>query len=229
MENYKEGWLFLIRPSIVGKSGKSHQFDYGFFMPGKETSLILCKRFSSEIRNGLAALTLFNAHCEDVGAFRKTIVCEKGLTNEETLLASALKIEILGSLEEMNEFLGNSMKEITDVMVRRLDISSILSGKKDEHMERSKKKYRDRTKLIQEVLRSASAQDGATLNNIVFKCNLNYNSARKIVDDLIGRELIRIEKDQDDKVVYRTTGDGSRLIEKLRGMDGPGIPDEYYG
>lgn len=217
-----ESWTFMFMPKIIGKSGKSHEFDYGFYAGGEDNFLVLGKKYTSEIRNGLAALTYFNAQSDDVGANRKVIFSEKELPQEVKLLANALKIDVLYEMGGINSFLSASLKEKSASSDLRMDISSMLSLDKEEKIEKSKKKYRDRTRLIQEVLRSASAEEGATLNNIVFKCNLNYNSARKIVEELIRKELIGIAKDENEKTVYRITGGGSTMIEKLRYLEGMG-------
>lgn len=216
----QEAWNFLLSPHIMGKSGKIHKFDFAFYFNGDNHLLVLGKKYSSEIRNGLAALTFFNAQGDDVGAFRKIIFCEKALSPEEKLLANALKIEVLGDVSEINYFLSTSLRQLPQLSKKKLDVGAMLSLEKEKKNEKTRKKYRDRTRLIQEVLRSASTEDGATLNNIVFKCNLNYNSARKIVDDLIKKELIGIEKNEDDKTVYRVTGDGHRVMEKMMYLEG---------
>lgn len=216
----QERWIFLMGPRIKGKSGKVHEFDFVFCLKNELDYIILGKKFSPEIRNGLAALTYFNAQSDDVSALRKIVFCEKELSPDERLLASALKIEVLKDLSQVNLFLSTSMKKNLDLKEKKLDVSTILSLQRESNGDKSKKKYRDRTRLIQEVLSSASAEDGATLNNIVFKCNLNYNSARKIVDDLIRKELLGIEKNEEEKTVYRVTRDGHRMIEKLMYLDG---------
>lgn len=216
----EEMWVFLMTPRIKGKSGKIHEFDFVFCLKNAHNFMVLGKKFSSEIRNGLAALTHFNAQGDDVSALRKIIFCEKELSPDEKLLASALNIEVVGDLTDVNQLLSTSMKKKLNSTEKKLDVSTLLSLQREDNREKTKKKYRDRTRLIQEVLSSASVDDGATLNNIVFKCNLNYNSARKIVDDLIRKELLGIEKNDDEKTVYRLTKDGHRMIEKLMYLDG---------
>lgn len=216
----REKWDFLMAPRIQGKSGNVHEFDFAFCLRSGRNILVLGKKYTSEIRNGLAALTFFNAQCDDVRAFRKVMFCEKELSPEEKLLANALKIDVLKELSDVNQFLSVSLNKEPEISREKLDVSAILSLEKESKNERSRKKYRDRTRLIQEVLSSASVEDGTTLNNIVFKCNLNYNSARRIVDDLIKKELLGIETNEDDKTVYTVTGDGYKMIERLRYLDG---------
>lgn len=215
-----EKWEFLMGPQIKGRSGKIHEFDFAFCLKGEKNLIVLGKKFSSEIRNGLAALTFFNAQSDDVSAFRKIVFCEKVFSPEEKLLANALKIEVLTDLSQVNEFLGTTMSRVREPNSVKVDVNAILSLEKESKSEKTKKKYRDRTRLIQEVLSSASVENGTTLNNIVFKCNLNYNSARNIVDDLIKKELLGIETNDEEKTVYRVTGDGHKMIEKLRYLDG---------
>ena len=216
----RESWIFLMGPKFAGRSGKVHEFDYGFYIGGSEDYLVLGKQYSPEIRNGLSLLTYFNAQGDDVGANKKVLFSEVDLPEEVELLANALKIDVISNLEEVSAFLSKPLRDEVPIGSSRIDVSSILSLKKKDKGDRSKKKYRDRTRLIHEVLRSASSEDGTTLNNLVFKCNLNYNSARKIVDDLIRRELLGILKDENDKTVYKTTGNGSQMMEKLRLING---------
>ena len=219
----QESWIYSINPGIRGKSGVTYQFDYSLYYLGSEQYLIPCLKLTPEKRNRLAAIAVFNAHCDDVGAYRKVVITDRSLSSEERLLTNALKIEVFSEVTEMRRFLEGSLVE--RMVNSGEEVRSVLSMTRASKAEKSRKKYRDRTKLIQEVLTSASVQDGATLNNIVFKCNLNYNSAKKIVDDLLKKELIRIEKDEEDKVVYRITGNGSKLAEKLSYMDRVNEPE----
>ena len=214
-----EDWTFLMKPKFTGKSGKVLEFDYGF-LNGVSDFLVLGKQYSHEIRNGLSLLTYFNAQSDDVGADRKVLFSERELPEEVQLLASALKIEVLNDVGEVNQFLSNPIKDGNSFGKVKLDASTLLSLSKEDKSEKVRKKYRDRTRLIQEVLRSASSEEGTTLNSLVFKCNLNYNSARKIVDDLINRELLRIIKDETEKTVYKITGTGSKMVERLRHLNG---------
>ena len=214
-----ETWTFLMKPKFSGKSGKVHEFDYGF-LNGTSDFLVLCKQYGHEIRNGLSLLTYFNAQSDDVGADRKVLFSERELPEEVELLASALKIEVLNDVGEVSQFLSTPIKNDNSFGKAKLDASTLLSLSKEDKSEKVRKKYRDRTRLIQEVLRSASSEEGTTLNSLVFKCNLNYNSARKIVDDLIHRELLGIIKDEAEKTVYRITGNGSQMVEKLRHLNG---------
>ncbi len=211
----KEIWTFLMAPKLFGKSGKEHDFDFGFYLED-DGYLALGKLYSRDIRNGLSLLTYFNAQCNDVGADRKVIFSEREIPEEVELLANTLKIDILKNVHEVVNFLSKSLKEDGIESNNELHQSSIFSLKKDSKGDKSRKKYRDRTKLIHEVLNSASTEEGTTLNNLVIKCNLNYNSAKRIVDDLIKRELLSITKDGSDKTLYKTTGNGSQIIEKLR-------------
>lgn len=216
----KETWTFLMKPKLNGKSGKVHEFDYGFYLNGNEDFLVLGKQYGKDIRNGLSLLTYFNAQSDDVGADRKVIFCEREMPEEVELLASALKIVILNNVGDVAAFLSRSMMDNDPIGAVKFDISSILSLKNSKKNDKVTKKYRDRTMLIQEVLRSASSENGTTLNNLVFRCNLNYNSARKIVDELLRRELLGITKNGDDKAIYKTTGIGSQMIERLRVVNG---------
>ena len=115
----------------------------------------------------------------------------------------------------MINFLSKPLKEDRRATKDEIYTSSVFSSKKDSRSDKSRKRYRDRTKLIHEVLNSASTEDGTTLNNLVTKCNLNYNSARKIVDDLIKRELLSIKRNGNDKTLYKTTWSGTQIVEKL--------------
>lgn len=222
----RESWIYLMNPKLYGMSGRVHEFDYGFYLNGEEDFLVLGKQYGHEIRNGLSLLTYFNAQSDDVGADRKILLSEIKLPEEVELLANALKIEVLTSISEIRSFLSRSIKDGNPMGNVKLDVSSLLSLKREDKGDKVRKKYRDRSRLIQEVLRSASSEDGTTLNNLVFKCNLNYNSARKIVDELINRELLGIIKDEKDKTVYKTTGNGSQMIEKLRSINGAHLDEQ---
>ncbi len=222
--SFRYSWTFLMAPRLSGKSGREHDFDFGFYLE-VEDYLVLGKLYKREFRNGLSLLTYFNAQSNDVGADRKIVFSEREIPEEVELLANTLKIEVITNIQSVISFLSRPLKKVGQDIKGELDDSLFFTHKKDGKGIRKHKKYRDRTRLIHEVLSSAFTEDGTTLNNLVLKCNLNYNSARGIIDDLIKRELISINKDENDKTLYKTTGSGSQIMEKLRFISGDGHND----
>ena len=70
-EARKEQWIYTVAPTITGKSGISHEFDFAFTKADESNDIITCSIIPSSAKDTLSSITFFNAHSEDVDAYRK--------------------------------------------------------------------------------------------------------------------------------------------------------------
>ena len=134
---------------------------------------------------------------------------------EERLLTTSLGIEAILVKKEQSTKIYASLIKPTAVSEKRSQgnpsSARLLSGKTGHN----KKKYRDRTSLLYEVLSSVSYNHGCSLSTIIFRCNLNYNSAKSIISELLKKELLAVVKDEEEKDTYHVTEHGWGFLERL--------------
>lgn len=81
---------------------------------------------------------------------------------------------------------------------------------------------RDETTIIYDVL-ALAALEPATKTRIVYRCNLNFVKAQRLLDELIAASLLS-EDGQAGRTRYRTTAQGAnylRQFEILRTLRSP--------
>lgn len=203
-----DSWNALQGATVKGKSGLDHRFDFLLSSKDEPVKTIVCMILEDAGTEGSARLSTFYAHAMDVSADRMIVLTSKGASLEQRMLSTSLGIELFQ--------LGDSGRK--DSQPARPSRAQT-EGTEAKASLRGRKKYRDRTQIVHEILTSTSAEEGATITRIIFRCNLNYNSARAIIEDMVKKELIAIKHNEENKKVYRITKMGSNLLEKLHFYD----------
>ncbi len=81
---------------------------------------------------------------------------------------------------------------------------------------RVQRRNRDRTKIVMDILSNVQFLRGASITQLIYKCNLNYKSAKTILSDLISRELLRVVMYDEQIRKYELTERGRTALERLR-------------
>lgn len=212
-------WIDEKEGSVRGKSGLYHSFDIVLTSRRNPDSRIVCIILDGNSSSRSTKMSTFYVHSVDISAQRMIVLSTEPSTLEERMLSSSLGIEMyrvdLGGQRESRG--RGSAKQNLDLPEPAPQDHR--SNDEDENGRKSRKKYRDRTQIIHEILDSTSTEEGATITRIIFRCNLNYNSARKIIQDMLRKELLSMRRDRDNKKVYRITSIGSDLLDKLHFYD----------
>jgi predicted transcriptional regulator len=211
-----ERWMYIVAPTIRGKSGTLHRFDFIYSNADGNGHIIPCLIMSSKAKDTLSAITFFNAHSEDIMAYRKFIFFERQPAPEEKLLTASLGIEIFEVRPGYTSTICASLIRPKEAQKPVIPVNPANSAVSTRNIMRNKKKYRDRTGLMYEVLTSVSANHGSSLSSIIFRCNLNYNSAKSIISELIKRELLVTTKDDSERETYHVSDHGWSFLEHMR-------------
>lgn len=211
-------WKFEFNSNALGNSGLTHKFDLLLTSRENEGEKIVCIILGTGVKERSTRMSTFYAHARDVSAGRMIVLTAEPPSMEEKMLSTSLGMEVyqFGNSEETKE--GWSGIKPNDGHAGII-LGSSHGDKEKTPARKSRKRYRDRTQIIHEILKSTSSDSGATITRIIFRCNLNYNSARNIIEDMLRKELIAMRKEDDDKKVYRITDIGSNLLEKLHFYD----------
>lgn len=212
-------WTYSFNSVNRGRSGLTHKFDLAVSSTINSGELIVFLILRARNSNRMARITTFYAHAKDVEASRAIILTESELFPEEKMLSSSLGIEVLHiNLEEKQE--SSNGPESKSGNAIRHEEHSMASVK--NYSLRKRKKYRDRTQIIREVLNSTSSSEGATITRIISKCNLNYKTAKEVVGEMLKKELITLSNSIEDRNAYTITRLGSNILGKLYFYDSIG-------
>lgn len=212
-------WTYSLNSMNRGRSGLNHKFDLAVSSTTMEGELIVFLILGARSSNRMASITTFYAHAKDVEASRSIILTESELALEEKMLSSSLGIEVLhvnleSGLEESN---GRESTSKDNVKPEGRKISAVGGD-----TFRKRRKYRDRTQIIREVLNSTSKSEGATITRIISKCNLNYKTAKEIIGEMLKKELITLSNSIEDRNAYTITKLGANILSKLYFYDSIG-------
>ena len=172
--------------------------------------------------------------------FRSDMVLQHKVTNETILilkLEKSLKFRRIqiSTLGVMKRSLDNIDLAVVSPSIRR-DEKLIIDSLGCMHLERlgisdsdgsikwlcgensnGISKRRDRTGMVREMM-LLMKDHGCKITEVVYKCNLNYETATNILDDLIAKNLVAVSSDGGTKK-YRITANGSEFVKMLSSIE----------
>lgn len=77
---------------------------------------------------------------------------------------------------------------------------------------------RHRAQIMGDVLKYLRNTEGAGITSIVYKCNLNYKAANRIISEMIRKNLLFVEL-AGKKKIFRITRNGEDFLERISGLD----------
>ncbi len=218
LELNSEHWTYTTNGYLEGRSGLRHRFDFILTSQDEERKSVVCTLIKKENSNRMGRITIFYANARDVESWKAVVLSEDEPSSEEKMLLSSLGVDVYvtGTL-----MVGQEKKVIPSKQSGRDLLKMSLSEKSGTRKTAGtkKRKYRDRTQIIQEILKTTSDPEGTSLTRIIFRCNLNYHTAKSIVVDMLKKELISIQRNEVNKEIYTITGRGAALKERLRFYD----------
>jgi predicted transcriptional regulator len=99
----------------------------------------------------------------------------------------------------------------------------LLAGAEETRRPSSESRRRDETTIIYDIL-ALAAFEPATKTRIVYRCNLNFVKAQRLLEELTAASLLS-EDGEEGRTRYRTTAQGAsylRQFELLRSLRSPG-------
>lgn len=208
-------WKVVFRGTIRGKSQILHYFDMVMESEMNKTLAPVAFLRSTD-ENKASKLMLHKVKCEDVSANLSFVMTDFSLEPKERILCemSHIKVVFLGNMNGgklVSDQFHNTFYEISEVIKRDTD-DTIFSEKPRIFRRRN----RDRTKIIQDVLESVLYMKSASITQLIYKCNLNYKSAKNLLNEMISRELLKIVEYSSVGKRYELTDRGRKTLERLQ-------------
>lgn len=116
-------------------------------------------------------------------------------------------------------------RSVPDAVLITEDVRSLSRSKADDRNRelldnrkrtRVQRRNRDRTKIVMDILSIVQFLRGASITQLIYKCNLNYKSAKTILHEMLSRELLKIVTYENTIRKYELTDRGRTALERLR-------------
>lgn len=193
-------WKISTNRELQGKSGIKHLVShYGECSTG--ASFIMLESDCS-YQSLLRAIGTLHVMKMDLGSSHSFVLCNE-----------------FGDLWHMN--LDLSKTEVKIVKAVRLkgqdngENRHIFSPKDYRLPGPQSRAKRDRTAIMAEIMQLLS-RDRQGITSIIYRCNLNYRSATRVLDELITRRYVEMKKDDEMKTSYEITNEGMDALKMIK-------------
>lgn len=192
-------WSLEKNTLLKGSSGKTYKvLCYGHNSTGKKFIAI----YKEEFKNNIAEAFKLMALMSDLNIFtvfvlsniksRSKMYTEES-TNRRIILVNEIRYKTKVD-EEINSEIQNT---------HNINENSKFKSKK-----------RDKVSLMVEILDEISVE-GCRITNIIYKCNLNFRSGQKIINELISKGYI-FSEELSTGVIYKITPSGTQFLASLK-------------
>lgn len=208
-------WKIVFRGTIRGKSQILHYFDM-VMESDINTTLAPVLFLRSTDENKSSKIMLHKVKSDDVSANISFVMTDFSMEPKDRILCemSHLRIVNLSNFSNgtlISDQFHNVFYDVSE-SVRRETNDSIFSEKPKIFRRRN----RDRTKIIQDVLESVLYMKSASITQLIYKCNLNYKSAKGLLNDMISKDLLKLVEYSSIGKRYELTDRGRKMLEKLQ-------------
>ncbi len=204
-------WKLTRNFSMKGKSNTTHSFDYALqsIKTGKILPVLDLKEYAD---NKYEKILIHRVKAADIDATSGIILVSSDLEPKERNLSDICNFTVIkafnGNTSNASYNIGKSLTN--NILNMERDQTYVQSSK------HSKRHNRDRTKITQEILETVYSLEAASITQLIYKCNLNYKSAKEIMEELIKRELVKSAKIGESSIRYEITDRGRRVLERMR-------------
>ena len=198
-------WTVDIDGEITNKELPIYSSHIWFKAKRSNKSIIVLKATSpSTIPKMIATAAI----TKDVCGANQACVLSKKFGYREKVMSKSLSVSLL------NEVIFQTVSGEVRKFVADEHSGDKLSSQEDKFHKR------DRSDIIREILAFIDSSDCTGITSIIYKCNLNYNSANKIIDQLISRQLIAILEHEKNKKSFTLTEKGRSFLRAVELLSG---------
>ena len=214
----ENNWELKTDYITTGKEGVVLTFDYILVSKDgyEKIPILLLKGGKNERLDQIAGLHLKS---KAINANRKIAISSTSCTPYENFLAGIFNVSIIRESAteplSLSESERKTRNEIRTVRKSESTVKNQQTTKKKREYNANRKR-RDRTKIVHDILELADSNGTLGITKIIYRCNLNYNSAQKIINDLVSRKLIEVMSSSGIKKKFRITETGLTFLSDLK-------------
>ena len=178
---------------------------YELKLVSKTNSQTLLVFNASEMGDALRIIATA-AVVRDMSNARYACVLANSFGYKEKVLAKSLSVFLLNSIDFIRVD-GTVQKIKNDLVPIRQHQKNYSHPKKRQKME-----------IMKDVLHFIRGQDCTGITSIIYKCNLNYNTALKMIDELIKKDYLQVENIENKKI-FTVTNKGESFLETFASLE----------
>ncbi len=203
-----------------GTDGTVNSFEYILISKRdfQKIPIVILKGSKSERMDQIAVLHLKS---KSIGATQKIAITTQVCTPYENFLAGIFNVTVIREGATINLSDNEASNRNTLKTVKREGTPNA-SEKQPEQARRKResaslaRKRRDRTKIVHDILELADSYGSLGITKIIYRCNLNYNSAQKIMNELLDRKLLETLPTGGVKNKFKITESGLHFLNDLK-------------
>ena len=203
-----------------GTDGTVNSFEYILISKRdfQKIPIVILKGSKSERMDQIAVLHLKS---KSIGATQKIAITNQVCTPYENFLAGIFNVTVIREGATINLSDNEASNRNTLKTVKREGTPNA-SEKQPEQARRKResaslaRKRRDRTKIVHDILELADSYGSLGITKIIYRCNLNYNSAQKIMNELLDRKLLETLPTGGVKNKFKITESGLHFLNDLK-------------
>lgn len=193
-------WTFDLNGKIANKE-LPIDFTPMWFKAKRSNKTIVVLKASSPIN--IPKMIAAAAITKDISEADHAGVLTKKFGYKEKVISKSLSVLLL------NEIVFHTISGEVKKFVADEHTSDRLYSMED------KARKRDRSDIIREILSFIDSSNCTGITSIIYKCNLNYNSANKIINKLISKQLIEIVEHENNKKSFIVTEKGKAFLNAV--------------
>ncbi len=222
-----DDWELETNFSIMGSSKIIHQFDYALVSAHDRSEIIPIAVLTGTKQERMEAIVLLHLRTKDLSLSRKFAISGSTVTPYENFLSGMFSVPVIKAVVLANDdkivrisYDGINSKssviaEIPKPITKKHEHEDTESeiSMKDEIAMRHR---RDHTMIMHDILSLARTYGDLGITKIIYKCNLNYRSALRAVNELLDNKLLEISDNGGAKQKYKITTEGISMLEEIR-------------
>ena len=220
-------WNLKRDYTVRGDDKVVHRFDYALVSAANEKDIIPLNVLNGNKTERMDQIVILYLRTKNLSLQKRYALSTINITPYENFLSGIFSVPIVKSivLKDTDGFLritpdGVNEVEKTSLSSMRLNRHEALEQEAiavpDEKKDNLNRRRRDHTKIIHDILALAKNNGEIGITKIIYKCNLNYRSALRAVNELLDGKLLAIGETQGAKQKYQITTEGMLLLDDLK-------------
>ncbi len=210
----QDEWKVVYNVEIKGNSQVSHLFETAL-QSRSDGRVVPILYLSATDEDNSKKIMLHRVKTTDTMMPGGLVVTNYEMNSKEQALCKICNMRIFRIRGQV--FGGN--RNVVGNPTHEFGVESQLNGREileSRKRGRVQRRNRDRTKIVMDILSNVQYMRGASITQLIYKCNLNYKSAKSILSDLISRELLKVVLYDEQVRKYELTERGRTALERLR-------------
>ncbi len=220
-------WNLKQNYTIRGDDGRAFTFDFALEPTNNSGEIIPIKLLTGSKTERMDQIVILYLRSKELQLQNRYAVTPINVTPYENFLSGIFSVPVVKSiaLEEGNSLMRITSEGVTGVEPEGLSVrkasrndlpaqESLSSS--DEKKDSISRRRRDHTRIIHDILTLAKGSGEIGITKIIYKCNLNYRSALRAVNELLEGKLLEIGDSSGAKQKYQITNEGLNLLDELK-------------